>query len=159
MDVLEMAQNTPPCEQLEILRQMLVDLQFVPRRVQVRALLPMIDALMKQGFGIAFLAQELGEGGVPFKPSSLKQAIYLWRKKRDSVVVSRTESHLIQQPFSSNGVVPKAWNELFDSPSVEAAKGQLDRQQLTKADLKRIREGHIDLEQIVRQARGQKSTG
>ncbi|HCP77230.1 MAG TPA: hypothetical protein DIU11_05695, partial [Pusillimonas sp.] len=41
-----------------------------------------VDVAIRQGFGIAYLAQILGEGGIPFKPSSLKQAVYLWRKKQ-----------------------------------------------------------------------------
>ena len=79
-----MSERNNPTESLKALKQALIDLQEMPRRVQIRQVLPLVDDLTKLGFPIADLATILTEAGVAFKPTSLKQALYLWRKKQDA---------------------------------------------------------------------------
>ena len=79
-----MSEKNNPAECLKALRQALIDLQEMPRRVQIRQILPLVDDLTKLGFPIADLAAILTEAGISFKPTSLKQALYLWRKKQDA---------------------------------------------------------------------------
>lgn len=79
-----MSDRDNPTESLRVLKQALIDLQQMPRRVQIRQVLPLVDDLTKLGFPIADLAAILTEAGVAFKPTSLKQALYLWRKKQGS---------------------------------------------------------------------------
>jgi len=147
-----MQQNLNPATQVEALRKAMVELQDVPRRVQVRTLMPMVDVAIKQGFGIAYLAQILGEGGIPFKPSSLKQAVYLWRKKqatnkvRPGSIAAGESTFLVGEKADA---MTKSTDPDEESQTIEPGK----RQPMTKADLKKIREGHVDLEAIVRQAR------
>lgn len=79
-----MSEGQNPTESIRALKQTLRDLQQMPRRVQVRQVLPLIHDLTKLGFPIAELAGILTDAGVAFKPASLKQALYLWRKKQST---------------------------------------------------------------------------
>lgn len=151
-----MQQNLSPATQIEVLRKAMVELQDVPRRVQVRTLLPMIGVAIRQGFGIAYLAQILGEGGIPFKPSSLKQAVYLWRKKQGANKVrpgSIAAGELTFQAGEKSDAMTKS-TDPAEGQTIEAG----GRQPMTKADLLNIRESHIDLEEIVRMARKRNSS-
>ncbi|HCN72576.1 MAG TPA: hypothetical protein DIS96_13015 [Pusillimonas sp.] len=152
-----MQQNLNPATQVEALRKAMVELQDVPRRVQVRTLMPMVDVAIKQGFGIAYLAQILGEGGVPFKPSSLKQAVYLWRKKKGMKHNVRPAPNWANEPAFQLGYRADAKPELSHNMGESASIELGDRQSLTKADLVSIRESHVDLDEIVRMARKQNS--
>ncbi len=151
-----MQQNLSPATQIESLRKAMVELQDVPRRVQVRTLMPMVEISIRQGFGIAYLAQILGEGGVPFKPSSLKQAVYLWRKKQATNKVRPDSIAAGESTFQVSEKVDamtKSTDPAEEGQTIEPGK----RQPMTKADLLNIRESHVDLDEIVRRARKQNS--
>src|SRR5690606_18940468 len=79
-----------------------------PRRVQLKVVLPLVDRLMKEGFPIAYLADVLEQGGMPFKPASLKQAMYLWRKRQAAQPPS-TERNVEKQ--SAQRSAPGAFSE------------------------------------------------
>lgn len=148
--------NTLPNAQIDALRSTLRRLHEMPRRVQVLEALPLVDYLIGRGFPIAFLAQVLTDEGVPFKPSSLKQAVYLWRKKegtRSGTVVPSTSDMSLGQHYAVEGL-PVASEPIAPAQADRAVQAlpssRLSQEPLTRARLQEIRDQHIDLEAIVR---------
>lgn len=148
--------NTLPNAQIDALRSTLRGLQELPRRVQVLEALPLVDYLIGRGFPIAFLAQLLTDEGVPFKPSSLKQAVYLWRKKaegRRGTVVPSTGNEDPEQHSAVEGLPVASEPVAPVEATPDLSSSQISRESLTRARLQEIRDQHIDLEAIVRAGR------
>ena len=166
------------------LKQALHDLRDMPRRAQVRQLLPLVDSLAKLDFPITDLALVLTDAGVPFTASTLRAKLYYWRKKQLLVPSSQgptprpqevshhaqavtpplraLESPLANQastnaPLSVNVPNAPAARPLAGC-RLEGVAGEpsKDRPPLTKAAIREIRDSHIDLDALVRESRKRK---
>lgn len=148
--------NTLPNAQIDAFRSTLRGLQELPRRVRVLEALPIVDYLIGRGFPMAFLAQVLTDEGVPFKASSLKQAVYLWRKKegvRNGAVMPSTGNEDPEQHSAMEGLSVASEPVAPAEAASDLSSSQISRESLTRARLQEIRDQHIDLEAIVRAGR------
>lgn len=166
------------------LKQALHDLRDIPRRAQVRQLLPLVDSLAKLDFPITDLALVLTDAGVPFTASTLRAKLYYWRKKQ--LLVPSSQSPMPLTPvvtFHSQVVMPPSRaleQPLADQASTKsplsvnapnapaaqpfpgsrrdgvASEPPKERPPLTKAAIREIRDSHIDLDALVRESRKRK---
>lgn len=147
-----MSVSSEPANCLRELDQALADLSGMPRRVQVRHVLPLVDKLHGYGFTFADIAQRTNEVGLSFQPDSLKLAVHRWRKKQIVTAGSEVRGAKMFRDASTlvgGGDNSRNQNQLGSELSVAAA--------LTKARLQEIREEHIDLDEIKRRARQSRS--
>lgn len=157
--------------------KLVTELQGLPRRVQTRAIVPHVSGLLQQGFPLAYILEILAEKGIAFKPTTLHQAVYRWRKQqrqdgsaRDLVGAVEsgqtrdasarfTEQNNEQEPLhrdaghSANHVVPN----YPTNPGVELRGHEPVDPLAYKQQLKQLRDQHIDLDEINRQARARRS--
>ena len=145
-----MSANSEPANSLRELEQALADLSGMPRRVQVQQVLPLVEKLHAHGFTFADIAKRMGEVGLSFQPNSLKLAVHRWRKKQGGPEVSGSGASNVpvRESFLDQRVgLPK-------SPGAEVTVSAPSASMpLTKALLQGIRDEHIDLDDIKRQAR------
>jgi hypothetical protein len=149
-----MSVNSEPANSLRDLEQALADLSGMPRRVQVQQVLPLVEKLHAHGFTFADIAKRMSEAGLSFQPNSLKLAVHRWRKKRGEPVepdsgasdVPVRESFLDQRAAQ---LKPPGAEVTVLAPSASVP--------LTKALLQGIRDEHIDLDDIKKQARLKRS--
>lgn len=66
---------------LEVVKAHLSDLAWSSPRARLRALMPVIDRISRDGVAYASIAQELASNGLILKPNSVRQALYRWRKR------------------------------------------------------------------------------
>lgn len=147
-----MSVSSEPANCLRELDQALADLSGMPRRVQVQHVLPLVEKLQCYGFTFADIAKRMGEVGLSFQPNSLKLAVHRWRKKQGGPAVSDpSASHVSLQELCSGqrDGQPKRQGENTE----QADSGVSVSVPLTKALLQGIRQEHIDLDEIKRQAR------
>lgn len=149
-----MSANSEPANSLRELEQALADLSGMPRRVQVQQVLPLVEKLHSYGFTFADIAKRMGEVGLSFQPNSLKLAVHRWRKKRGGPAVSDSGASNVPARESSldqRAGQPKPRGAGVAAPAPSASVP------LTKALLQGIRDEHIDLDDIKRQARLKRS--
>lgn len=65
---------------LEAVKARLLDLARSNHRAQMRALMPVLDQLSRDGVSYASIAETLQSCGYTQKPNSVRQALYRWRK-------------------------------------------------------------------------------
>jgi hypothetical protein len=148
--------NCAPANSLRELEQALAELSGMPRRVQVQHVLPLVEKLHGYGFTFAEIAKRMGEVGLSFQPNSLKLAVHRWRKKQSAQSVSRPDS----PPKVVNDIVfgEGGRSKCSGEDAGPLGFGVSAPAPLTKAILQGIRDEHIDLEGIKRQARRQRAT-
>lgn len=126
------------------------------RRAQLQAAMPILEALSKSGVEYANLARLLGEVGVEIRTDTLRQAMHRWRKsivQEDSVASQSnvgyepSTTQFSSQPFNDSSMLRNITSEITPQP------GNPEKMPLTKAELREIRNKHIDLDEINRQAR------
>ncbi len=136
-----MKQNhAPPANKGEIVQQ-LNALNTTDQRARLRALLPLIDRLVRQGVPHAKIVESLINADFPVTLLSLRKALYRWRKR------------CIPEPIDDN--VPDG----HSAPSAEASLPSPSRIPhrfapggiQSKADLVRLRQtsDHIDLNELA----------
>lgn len=140
--------NTPVPPSADSLTERLRDSARCERRVHLRALLPVIDALVRQGVPHQALSQALTDAGLELSLSALRKALYRWRK--------RTTASTTGAPSSVSAAA---------TPSAPGAPGRPPAQRLaphlptspaggsitSKADLVRLRNSQppIDLNHLA----------
>lgn len=159
------------------LTQALHALRDMPRRAQVRQLLPLVDCLAKLDFPIADLASVLTDAGVSFTAATLRAKLYYWRKKQlldpsaQSPVALTAEvkphPHVLEsqssalkqssrdQAFTNSPSPVNPPNAVLVQPLAKGVSAEPPNQRppLTKADIKEIRDRHIDLDALVRESK------
>jgi len=131
--------STPDGAYTDAARQ-LAALQHTEHRTRIRALLPLIDELVRQGVSHAAIVSTLADAGIAMKEASVRQALYRWRKKR------------------ARGDAPAAFSSNPDRPvqqpipeSADSGTGSMT----SKGDLVRLRRSHktIDLSELAKLGR------
>lgn len=54
------------------------------RRAQLAALMPLIDSLVRQRLSYQAIAKALSEAGLAYKPASVRQAVWRWRRRQSA---------------------------------------------------------------------------
>ncbi len=128
----------PPSQQLV---ESLQALSATHRRSRMRALLPLLNSLSREGVPIAVLAAALADAGLPVTSASLRQSLCRWRKRQKMPVRAVANNATASGPSAS---LPAS------QPQVATA-GEVT----SKADLVRLRQSqqHIDLTQLANYGR------
>lgn len=139
--------------------------RILGRKAQLEAAMPLLDSLVQSKVEYKILASLLQQGGLDINADNLRQAISRWRKRQVQREVG-VEAREVDQPAAA---MTSTNTELatdgaphirrISAPALGStrrpsyAEGAQLPEQLTKARLKEIREQHIDLEAITREAR------
>lgn len=135
---------TNPQSLLETIEKTLKEWEVFGRSAQFKAVMPMVDELNKHGVGCPVLAKLLSERSLQTKPATLRQALYRWRVKQTNSSADAPADQQRQVPEES---ISAGARDLVVTRTAD------QKEPLTKAKLKEIREQHIDLDEIKRQAR------
>ncbi|KNE25796.1 hypothetical protein [Achromobacter spanius] len=104
-----MQQNhAPPANKAEIVQQ-LNTLDATDQRARFRALLPLIDQLVRRGVTHAKIVETLINAGVPVTILSLRQALYRWRKRTGPMPIDENRADIRSTPGTAAdlpGAVP-----------------------------------------------------
>lgn len=151
---------TNPQLLVEELERLLRQWAKLGRRAQLEAAMPIVSKLVEHRASYQILADMMTNNGLEIGEHALRQALYRWRKKNGADVISgpspKARSPKLVAETSSKTVT-------YDSQSTSAnsespSDGLADeRASLTKASLREIRNKHIDLDEISRQARKQRA--
>lgn len=121
---------------LEAVKARLWDLARSNHRAQMRALMPILDRLSRDGVSYASIAETLQSCGHILKPNSVRQALYRWRKHAaaSSSSVAASASASAPEPTTKPAIQVPA------RPSVAS-----------KADLVKLRKSteNIDLDALA----------
>lgn len=134
---------TNPQLLLESIEETLKEWEVFGRSAQVKAVMPMIDKLNRQGVGCPVLANLLSERSLEIKPATLRQALYRWRANQTNLSTVALADERAAGPGKPTST----------SAHTSATRTTGPQEPLTKAKLTEIREQHIDLEKIKRAAR------
>ena len=121
--------------------QQLNALRTVDRQARLRALLPLINELTRQGVSQMRILDVLARAEINLKPASLRQALYRWRQRQRQ----RPDQPASPSNKYSTQLVP-------DSPNLPATPSPAPLAGIhSKADLKRLRDSsdHIDLNALA----------
>ncbi|WP_312431627.1 hypothetical protein [Achromobacter sp.] len=121
--------------------QRLNNLGATSRKARLRALLPTLDALQRQGVPYSEMAQALAEEGYALKAESVRKALLRWRKGQGD---PPSASHVPTNP-------PPRHDSSATPPSTPPANPALSPTITSKADLVRLRQtsDHIDLNELA----------
>lgn len=124
---------------LEAVKAHLSELVWSSPRARLRALMPVIDRISRDGVTYASIAQELASSGLILKPHSVRQALYRWRSKQSG---SSTD---VAAPSVPTGRLTAPAGRLVAPPV--PTSGQING----KADLVRLRKSSepIDLDALA----------
>lgn len=151
-----MSQITPVVAVLEALRIVMADVAGLPRRVQIRTALPLLDQLTQHGYPLAALSDELQKARLDLKPKALSQALVRWR--REQLEKGNPLAEVLGKAAAVPAIRPAA--TASSTPMEAAPAGEPGSAPLTKVRLKQIREQLIDsskLERAYRESRSAKS--
>jgi hypothetical protein len=136
-----MQQNhAPPANKAEIVQQ-LNTLDATDQRARFRALLPLIDQLVRRGVTHAKIVETLINAGVPVTILSLRQALYRWRKRTGPVPIDANRPDIRSTPGTA-----------ADLPAVAPVASSSSTSGIqSKADLVRLRRASdpIDLNELA----------
>lgn len=126
------------------------------RRAQLEATMPIVSKLVEHRASYQILADMMTSNGLGIGGHALRQALYRWRKKNGPEMISGSlPRELPPEPATEiSSKTTKNESQLIKANSVGVSGGQVDEPApLTKASLREIRDKHIDLDEISRQAR------
>ncbi|MNK93438.1 hypothetical protein D3C87_1135990 [compost metagenome] len=137
-----MQQNhAPPANKAEIVQQ-LNALNATDQRARFRALLPLIDRLVRQGVPHAKIVESLINADLPVTLLSLRKALYRWRRRSGAVGIDENvpECHSVPSAEASLACPSRI-------PDTRAPGGIQ-----SKADLVRLRKTSdpIDLDELAK---------
>lgn len=133
---------------IEAFRQLVKELQGLPRQVQHRHLVPQVSVLLQQGYPMQYVVDVLAEGGVHYRPASLHQAVYRWRRK-----VPRATSPQINPGISGSPARGASRPAPTVSLNLEVPQGNAVDPVGFRQRLRDVRNEHVDLDEIKRKAR------
>jgi len=118
--------------------QQLNDLRIADSQARLRALLPLIDDLRRQGVSHSKILEVLSRADVQLKPASLRQALHRWRRRQQQP--SRPPNFAIAGSAPAVPEVPVAASPQTPTSSIQS-----------KADLVRLRNASdpIDLNELA----------
>lgn len=130
---------------LEAVKEHLSALVWSSPRARLRALMPVIDRISRDGVTYASIAQELASSGIILKPHSVRQALYRWRKQSGSstdVAAPGVPTRRLTAPAQATAPAGR----LVAPPGPTSG-----RQINSKADLVRLRKSSepIDLDELA----------
>lgn len=130
---------------LEAVKAHLSELVWSSPRARLRALMPVIDRISRDGVTYALIAQELASSGLILKPHSVRQALYRWRKQ------SGTSSTDVAAPGALAGRLTAPAEANAPAGRLVAPPGPTSGQINGKADLVRLRKSSepIDLDELA----------
>lgn len=126
------------------------------RRAQLEAAMPIVSKLVEHRASYQILADMMTNNGLEIGGHALRQALYRWRKKNEPEMISGSSPKaLLPEPATeipSKTTTNESQLIRANSEGVSGS-GVGERTSLTKASLREIRDTHIDLDEITRQAR------
>lgn len=127
---------SPPTGGVDVAQQLNALLQ-TEARARFRALLPLIDDLVRQGVSYVAIAEALETAGISLKTASIRQALCRWRKR---------QTKFERPPSSHTFLSPSA-----ATPPLPATRAAGSGAITSKADLVRLRKASdpIDLTQLA----------
>ncbi|WP_139208588.1 hypothetical protein [Achromobacter sp. NFACC18-2] len=134
MEKKHLSQN---CAQTTTVQQ-LNDLRVADPQARLRALLPLIDDLRRQGVSHSKILEVLSRADVQLKPASLRQALHRWRRRQQQP--SRPSNFANSGSASAVSEIPVAASPQTPISSIQS-----------KADLVRLRNASdpIDLNELA----------
>ncbi|TFL14060.1 hypothetical protein CSC67_07780 [Pusillimonas caeni] len=135
---------------LERLENSLAEWEVFGRRAQLEAIMPVIDLLTAHKVGCTVLAKLLAERKFEIKADTLRQSLHRWRLKQNRQSDQSTLADAGSRVPDEQGVYSRSEPGVLPGANLPAKP-------LTKAGLAEIRNGHVDLGEIVRSARKKSS--
>ena len=133
------------------------------RRAQLEAAMPIVSKLVEHRASYQILADMMTNNGLEIGGHALRQALYRWRKKNEPEMISGSLPKALSPepaPELSGETITNGSQLIMPNSAFLSGDVVDEREPLTKASLREIRNKHIDLDEISRQARkltGQKS--
>lgn len=147
---------TNPQLLVEELEKLLSQWAKLGRRAQLEAVMPIVSELVEHRASYQNLADMMTSNGLDIGGHALRQALYRWRKRSGSGVISESLPKVLSPELATgvSGETAINGSQLIKSNPAFLSGGVVDEKgPLTKASLREIRDKHIDLDEISRQAR------
>ncbi|MFJ3465161.1 hypothetical protein [Achromobacter spanius] len=132
--------HAPPTTASELVQQ-LNTMSATDRRAQLRALLPLVDQLVRRGVSHAKIVDSLKNAGFAMTILSFRKALYRWRKRLRTAVPDGPQDVPVSPAVPADLPAPPPASSASSASSIQS-----------KADLVRLRKASdpIDLDELAK---------